>query len=623
MGQLDHAIKAFNEALEIDRNAIDVYSSLGDCYMDKGFQETAKYYYDQAFTINPQHTGTLTGLGIVSLKQNDFDAARQLCEQAVSADPTFITGRLNLAKVAVKAGNLQEAIHQFLNILDIQPLTIPASIFSDKFPAECYARMIWCQQMICDWDRYHNYQTKIENLLKLTDWELQQGRPLSVRPNEALHYPEWNDEDRLKIAKSHAKHIYEDNMKILKRSPFEHSQATLSAPLKRIGFLSRCLGDANNHTSRLLAYILMDHQRNGWEVFCYMLEIEDDPAIRSLVPKPSDGFPGLKIFACAELMAQKINQDGIQMLVDLDGYQSDEFGSMRVLALKPAPVQVLWTLDYLGTSGATYVDFLLTDEVVMPGTQKKEFTEGLAQSQKCCYVGCHKLAFPDLPAPVGNWDETVEKRKELGLPVDRNAIVFCNFEQCQKLEPDLMQVWLNILERVPGSVLWLQRPEFDQGEEANILKMVESRGIPEKAIVFGVQNSEWNERLKDCQLADIYLDTLTHNGNHSVLDAIWAGLPVITGKSDKSAAGRMTASRLKCLGVPELITTEKKEYENLAVELATNREYRKEVANIIWQARDTSDLFDLKGYIPKVELYWKLLWIIKTDKRCLEGVAAS
>ena len=75
------------------------------------------------------------------------------------------------------------------------------------------------------------------------------------------------------------------------------------------------------------------------------------------------------------------------------------------------------------------------------------------------------------------------------------------------------------------------------------------------------------EHLARHRLADLFLDTLPYNAHTTASDALWAGLPVLT-RIGETFAGRVAASLLGAIGLPELITETSADYERRAIALA-------------------------------------------------------
>ncbi len=153
-------------------------------------------------------------------------------------------------------------------------------------------------------------------------------------------------------------------------------------------------------------------------------------------------------------------------------------------------------------------------------------------------------------------------RRECGLP--DKGVVFCCFNASYKINPRTFDGWMRILGQVEGSVLWLLADNAPA--TSNLRREAEARAISPERLVFA-ERMPLAEHLARHRLADLFLDTNPYNAHTTASDALWAGLPVLTLIGD-TFAGRVGASLLNAVGLPELITPTPKAYEDLAVELA-------------------------------------------------------
>merc|ERR1712141_163720 len=189
----------------------------------------------------------------------------------------------------------------------------------------------------------------------------------------------------------------------------------------------------------------------------------------------------------------------------------------------------------------------------------------------------------------------VTSRQQYGLPED--AIVYCNFNQLYKIDPPTLKMWVNILNEVPKAVLWLLR--FPQVGETNILVAAQQMGCRNGAIVFSnVATKE--EHVRRGQLADVCLDTPLCNGHTTGMDVLWAGTPMVT-LAGETLASRVASSQLLTLGCPELIAKDRSDYENIAVRLGNDSDYRRAIRNRVWEQRINSPLFNVRIYAKDLE----------------------
>ncbi|CAG9136037.1 unnamed protein product [Plutella xylostella] len=193
-------------------------------------------------------------------------------------------------------------------------------------------------------------------------------------------------------------------------------------------------------------------------------------------------------------------------------------------------------------------------------------------------------------------------RKQYGLPND--AVVYCNFNQLYKTDPRTMEMWVHILKEVPNSVLWLL--SFPEEGEPHIQKYATILGLPPGRIKFSKIACK-EEHVRRGQIADICLDTPLCNGHTTTMDILWGGTPVVT-LPGETLASRVAASQLYALGCPELIANSRKEYQELAIKLGNNVEYRQYMQAKVSLARMNSTLFDCDKYVIKMERLYEKMW---------------
>jgi protein O-GlcNAc transferase len=269
------------------------------------------------------------------------------------------------------------------------------------------------------------------------------------------------------------------------------------------------------------------------------------------------------------------------------------------LARRPAPVQVSY-LGYPGTTGAPFIDYIIADRHVVPGTSKAFYSE------KVVYL-------PDTYQANDNHIDVGTGALSCGdarLPPD--GFVFCCFNNEYKIRPHIFDVWMRLLRNVRGSVLWL----LGDNEECivNLRREAVNRGVaPERLIFAGrVDNAE---HLARHRLARLFLDTLPYGAHTTAGDALRAGLPLITCVGS-SFAGRVAASLLHAVGLPELVTRSLEDYEELAVRLASKPHELARVRAKLAANLATYPLFDTERFRRHLEAAY-----LEMHRRYLAGEA--
>jgi predicted O-linked N-acetylglucosamine transferase (SPINDLY family) len=365
----------------------------------------------------------------------------------------------------------------------------------------------------------------------------------------------------------------------------ESSAARLGSPASaahagrpRIGFVSAAFKE--HPETRLLIGLLerLDHAR--FDVYAYALEDGIASPMRDRVKRATAEFREVARMS-AEAIATRIRSDSISILFDLTGHTAHS--RPDVFAARPAPVQVNF-LGYAGTLGASYYDYIVTDEYATPAGEQKHFAERLLP-----LAGCY------LPCDPGRGMGALSSRASYGLPAD--AFVFMSQAAPYKILPEMFDLWARLVAAIDGSVLWLRpmRPEA----EANLRREAKARGIGDERMVFA-PSEPLPQYLARFTLADLYLDTFPFGSHTTVNDALFAGLPVLT-VAGRSMAARASASECMAAGLPELIADSHRDYESIALALARERERLQALTSQLRSRRQGSVLFDMDSYARRFE----------------------
>ncbi|HTH94271.1 MAG TPA: hypothetical protein VL550_03490, partial [Rhodocyclaceae bacterium] len=351
----------------------------------------------------------------------------------------------------------------------------------------------------------------------------------------------------------------------------------------RIGYLS---ADYKSHPMAfLMGDIYARHDRRRFMVFAYSVGPEGDNPQRDRVKRGVDIFRNLHGWA-VEDAAQRIANDGIDILVDPCGFMLN----MRqdVLALKPAPIQVSY-IGMPGTYGAPYMDYTLLDRQILTPQTRMFWDEKIAYLPDCAY----HCEMPNIAR--------TSTRQEEGLPPD--GLVFGALHHSRKLDPRSFAVWMDLLRKIPHSVLWLV---CETDEQANTLKRnAEGHGIASERIVVA-RFVPHDAHLARFTLADVFLDLFEYNGHTTTIEALTAGVPVITLRGE-TAVARVAASMLSAHGLPELIADSVGEYKALAHRFAADIEWRTDICR---RTRDYagSRLFRPEYRVREIEAAFETMW---------------
>jgi protein O-GlcNAc transferase len=348
----------------------------------------------------------------------------------------------------------------------------------------------------------------------------------------------------------------------------------------RVAYLS---GDFCVHpVSILMAGVFEAHDKSRFETTAISFGPDDGSALRTRVMKSFDRFldvRGRTDFEVASLM----HAAEIDIAIDLMGLTGNS--RQGILAFRPAPVQVNY-LGFPGTMAAPHIDYILADQIVIPEAEQRHYSE------KIVYL-------PDTYMPSDARRRVSDRtfsRTEAGLP--EKGIVFCCFNNSYKFTPEIFSVWMRLLKAVDCSVLWLSHP--NDTARGNLKAEAEKRGVGSERLVFAPFLSDLDDHLARLSLADVFLDTLPCNAHTTASDALFTGVPVMT-TPGPTFAGRVAASLLSAVGLPELIAPSLSAYEARAVELARDPQALRAIKAKLNANRATFPLFDTARFTRHLE----------------------
>ena len=353
----------------------------------------------------------------------------------------------------------------------------------------------------------------------------------------------------------------------------------------RIAYLS---ADFRSHpVASLMAELFEQHDRSRFEIIGVSFGVDDGSEMRKRLVAAFDEFHDVRRKSDKEV-AKFLNDTHVDIAVIWTAIRGSRPG---IFAHRPAPIQVSY-LGFPATMGADFIDYIIADAMVLPVEQQPYYTEKVVYLPDCYQVNDTKRKIA----------ERTPTRQEMGLP--EHAFVFCCFNNNWKITPAIFDVWMRLLHQVEGSVLWLLGD--NEGAERNLRNEAQRRGIDPSRLVFAGRLPP-AEHLARHRLADLFLDTLPYNAHTTASDALWVGLPVLTCKGE-AFAGRVAASLLHAVGIPELITSNLEDYQTLALKLARDPALLAEIKAKLVRNRDTCPLFNTERFARHIEAAYTTMW---------------
>ena len=352
----------------------------------------------------------------------------------------------------------------------------------------------------------------------------------------------------------------------------------------RIGYLSSDL--CSHAVGYLVPEAFERHDRHRFEIHAYYTGARKlDPMterLRGTVDAWAD-LEGLDDHAAA----QRIADDGIHILVDLNGHTR---GSRPgIIARRPAPILVNW-LGYPGTMGSPQHHYIVADDWIIPQSHEMYYSE------KVVRLPCYQ------PNETKRTAEAPPSRAQVGLP--EGAMIFCCFNSAHKITRFMFDRWMDILRQVPESVLWL----FDSSADGTrqLRDAAAAAGIAADRLIFAPRQSN-RQHLARYRLADLFLDTAPYGAHTTGSDALWMGLPILT-LSGRCFASRVCGSLARSAGLPELVCTSPDQYVALAVELGQDRQRLAEMRARLMDQRERCALFDMSRHVAALEVLYGGMW---------------
>ncbi len=557
---LPEAEKAYRRALELKPDYAEGYNNLGSLLQEAKHLPEAEAIYRLALELKPDDLDTLISLGNLFHETKRLIEAEAAYRHALEIKPDFAEAHYNLGNVLKDGSQFEGAMESYRRLLDLKP----------DFPC-VYGDYLYSKMQCCNWEGLNDAFHKI-----LVD--IDANKPVST-PFILLTIPA-----TLAQQKTGAQRWVRDTCPEVPTTSNVNDK--YSHDKIRLGYFS---SDFYNHaTAHLMAELLEQHDRSKFEVIGISFGASPDDTMRQRLNTAFDRFIDVHHQSDAEICALARSLE-IDIAIDLKGFTGN--ARTGIFALRPAPVQVNY-LGYPGTMGAPYMDYLIADPTLIPLEHQPYYTEKIAYLPDSYQVNdSHRQISARLYT-----------RSEVGLP--EAGFVFCCFNNNYKITPVVFDIWMQLLKQVEGSVLWLY--EGNPWATQNLLSEAAKRGVAPERLVFA-KRMDLPEHLARHRLADLFLDTFYCNAHTTASDALWAGLPVLTLLGD-TFAGRVAASLLNAIGLPELITHTHDEYKTLALALATQPDKLALLRQQLAKNRTTQPLFNTERYTRHIEEAYTRMW---------------
>jgi predicted O-linked N-acetylglucosamine transferase (SPINDLY family) len=556
---------------------------------------------------DPLLYAVLFNFSVTLSDSGELDKAQECLERAIALNPDFMPAYINLGRVYERIGKIGPAIIQWsaalarmtavngtaithkttalnqsaraleaVNQDDAAENMLRESLEIDRQQREVVQHLVALRQRQCEWPVLSPSERVDRNIL------VEGMSPLSAAA--------YADDPLLQLAM--ASHYNKLDVGMPEGAMFSWPAAREHSGPLRIGYLS---SDLREHAvGYLMAEVFGLHDRRQVEVYVYYCGIEATDALHENFKTTADHWTSISNLDDAAA-ARKIADDGIQILVDLNGYTRD--ARLKLVALRPAPVIVNW-LGYPGTMASPYHQYLIADDWIVPKEHECYYSEKVLRLP--CYQPNNRHRTVSSSRPT---------RSDAGLP--EKGMVYCCFNGTHKVHRFTFDRWLTILAQVPGSVLWLL--SSTESTNKRLRAYAAQQGIAEERLVFAEKVAN-PAHLARYELADLFLDTTPYGAHTTASDALWMGVPVLT-LSGRSFASRVCGSLVRAAGLPELVCTTAEEFLERAIAFGNDPSSVLPFRERLRAGRESCVLFDMPQLVRQLEGLYEHMW-----RECKQGV---
>jgi protein O-GlcNAc transferase len=620
-GRLDEAEALYRSVLATEAAHFGALHLTGLIHFQRGQPAAAVEWIERAIAVNPGVSDAHSNLGLALQQMRRIDAALASYERALQLKPDSPEALNNRGNALQDLRRLPEAIASYDRALQARPNFAQAhnnrgnALRGLDRPLEALASYDRALQLWPDNPDALDNRGRILRDLKRFDEAIPSfARLLAVSPNRTygqgllfdtrLNCCDWTDYEatsaaivarveageRVDAPFSFLCHALSPMAQLACARAFAAAECPAPAePLSigprpyhdriRLAYLS---ADFHGHaTAYLMADLFESHDRARFEVTGLSYGTADTGPMRERLQAAFDRFVDVRGLSDREV-AQLLHDGEIDIAIDLKGFTTNNRAA--IFAHRGAPVQVNY-LGFPGTMGAPFIDYIIADRHVIPERLTAAYSEKVVRLPGSYQVNDRKRRIA----------ERTPTRGELGLP-DR-GFVFCSFNNNYKIRPEIFDVWMRLLRKVEGSVLWLL--EDNVAAVANLRREAERRGVAADRLVVAPR-LDLDQHLARHRLADLFVDTFPVNAHTTASDALWAGLPLVT-LCGEAFVSRVAASLLGAVGLPELVAESLADYEALALKLATTSALLAEIREKLERNRLAAPLFDTARFRHHIE----------------------
>ena len=559
--RVDEAVGAFKSAIKLQPVFPEAYANLGNAYAAKGELESALKAYQKATLQKPDYVDAHINIGISYREMGRFEMAETYFLQLVDSYPDSAEVVHNLGSLYAEMGRASIAAQLFERAIAMKPDY--AEAYSNL--GAHFLEMGDHEKAMACFDKAPSYAPQFH----------------IVESNKlfALHYDPEISSQALYDAAMHwgAKHAPVSMMQppITDKNPDK---------VLRVGYVS---ADIRTHPIGFFLESVLASHTGAVEVFCYANMPHEDHQTKRIKPSVKHWR---RIFGKSDDEVERIiREDKIDILLDMSGHTAAN--RLMVFARKPAPIQITW-LGYFDTTGMPAMDYILCDDKVLPKVSEKWYLE------KPLRMPTTYLCFAPPPYDISS---TITPSQNNGF------ITFGCFNRLNKLTPQVLSCWADILHAVDSSVLLLKSKSFAESTICDGFRDIfKQHGINPNRIHFDIASLR-RDYLAQYKMVDIVLDPFPYGGGTTTAEALWMGRPVVTWPQERFIS-RLSCSLLGAMKRDEWVANSQKSYIDIAAKLAQNSDALTKAHNTVREQFLLSPVCDEKRFVKDLEHLYRIAW---------------
>jgi len=526
-GKKMEALDSFTQAAEAAPHLALAHFAKAQSYADIGLADDAVICFDKAIEVDPSYTQAYTNkAALLQAIDRHHDALLTLVA-CVEVDPNNFTAFEGQGQLLGQFKQYDLSVNAFKRALQINPTYNYGE-----------GHLMHARLSCCDWTDFEESKERIFEGIRSGKKACGAMTIMSLSDDAAL---------ARQCIEIYAKDKYGDPLfKLWNGEKYAHRR-------KRVAFIS---GDFRTHpVGYLLIEMIENFDKEKFELTGVFTGTPDGSDLWKRYRCAFDHYLDAKNMPSLEL-AKLLRAMEIDIAIDLSGHT--EGTKLDVLSHRPAPVQMTY-LGFPGTLGLPFIDYLIADPRIIPSESQQHYREKILYLPHC-YLPRDTSVVPSHKTP---------RRSDFGLPEE--GFVFCSFNHDYKINPPMFKIWMDLLKKVPGSVLWLMK--LNDAAQANLTEEAIRHGVDPARLVYATRVPRVEDHLARYRLAGLFLDTFPYNGHTTAGDALSAGLPVVT-LCGNSFASRVAGSLMHDIGVNDLLSESLQQYHDKALTFATNQEVR-------------------------------------------------